>query len=138
MPLVAKLNRGVKMQIDQQNQFDAYQEGCPARVVLDRIADKWTVLVLGLLARRPTRFNQLRREIEGISQKMLSQTLKAMERDGLIARKAYPTVPVTVEYSILPLGETLAEQLESLRLWAETHIPQVEAAQKEYDGAGVS
>lgn len=126
------------MQPDKQNQFDAYQEGCPARVVLDRIADKWTVLVLGLLARRPTRFNQLRREIEGISQKMLSQTLKAMERDGLIARKAYPTVPVTVEYSILPLGETLADQLESLRLWAETHIPQVEAAQKQYDGAGVN
>lgn len=126
------------MQVDKQNQFDAYQEGCPARVVLDRIADKWTVLVLGLLARRPTRFNQLRREVEGISQKMLSQTLKAMERDGLIARKAFPTVPVTVEYSILPLGETLADQLESLRLWAETHIPQVEAAQKHYDGAGVN
>lgn len=121
------------MDAGKQNQFDAYQEGCPARVVLDRIADKWTVLVLGLLARRPTRFNQLRREIEGISQKMLSQTLKAMERDGLIARKVYPTVPVTVEYSILPLGQTLAEQLESLRVWAETHIPQVHAAQKQYD-----
>src|ERR1700742_5328545 len=81
-----------------------YAADCPTRMALDRIADKWTVLVLGLLEERPLRFNQLRRTIEGLSQKMLSQTLKSLERDGLVSRKAIATVPVTVEYSITPLG----------------------------------
>lgn len=112
-----------------------YEEKCPTRVVLDRIADKWTVLVLGLLAENPLRFNQLRREIEGLTQKMASQTLKALERDGLVARKATPTVPVTVEYSITPLGRTLAATVDELRLWAQAHIGDVIKAQKRYDGA---
>jgi DNA-binding HxlR family transcriptional regulator len=68
------------------------------------------------------RFNRLRREIEGLSQKMLSQTLKSLERDGMVHRKAIATVPVTVEYSITPLGETLAATVDALRIWAETHI----------------
>ncbi|MCH8684825.1 winged helix-turn-helix transcriptional regulator [Pedomonas mirosovicensis] len=102
-------------------------------MVLDRVTDKWTVLVLGLLAEGPVRFNELRRRVQGISQKMLSQTLKSLERDGLIARKAIPTVPVTVEYSIRPLGLTLAQTLEGLRIWAEMHFDDVMAAQQEYD-----
>ncbi|WP_158818325.1 helix-turn-helix domain-containing protein [Methylocapsa sp. S129] len=114
---------------------DPYSEKCPTRVVLDRIADKWTVLVLGLLAENPLRFNQLRREIEGLTQKMASQTLKALERDGLVARKATPTVPVTVEYSITPLGRTLAATVEALQIWAQMHIGDVIKAQKRYDGA---
>jgi DNA-binding HxlR family transcriptional regulator len=101
--------------------------------VLDRVADKWTVLILGLLANGPMRFNQLRRQIEGLSQKMLSQTLKSLERDGLISRKAFPTVPVTVEYSITPLGQTLTSTLDALRIWAESHIGEVLDAQKRYD-----
>ncbi len=113
--------------------FDVYQADCPTRLVLDRIADKWTVLVLLLLQRQPWRFNELRREVEGVSPKMLSHTLKSMERDGLIARKAHATVPVTVEYSILPLGRTLAAQMDSLRTWAETHVPEVLRAQARYD-----
>lgn len=79
------------------------------------------------------RFNQLRREIEGISQKMLSQTLKSLERDGLVSRKVFATVPVTVEYSITPLGATLAETLVPLRVWAETHIAQMLEARAAYD-----
>ena len=112
---------------------DAYASACPTRQALDRIADKWTVLILGLLEGGPMRFNQLRREIEGISQKMLSQTLKSLERDGLVSRKVFATVPVTVEYSITPLGATLAETLVPLRVWAETHIAQMLEARAAYD-----
>jgi DNA-binding HxlR family transcriptional regulator len=113
---------------------NAFAADCPTRRVLDRIADKWTVLILGVLTGGPARFNHLRREVEGISQKMLSQTLKGLERDGLVVRQAFPTVPVTVEYSITPLGRTLSASLDGLRLWAESHIADVEAAQRRYDG----
>ena len=113
--------------------WNAYASACPTRLVLDRIADKWAVLLLGLLAKEPMRFNQLRREVEGISQKMLSQSLKSLERDGLVSRKATPTVPVTVEYSITPLGETLSATVDPLRVWAESHIGQVLTAQQRYD-----
>ena len=115
--------------------WNAYAHACPTRMVLDRIADKWAVLVLGLLGDGPVRFNQLRRQIEGISQKMLSQTLKSLERDGLVSRRATPTVPVTVEYSITPLGETLSATVDSLRIWAETHMEQVLLSQQQYDAA---
>jgi DNA-binding HxlR family transcriptional regulator len=110
-----------------------YEANCPTRLILDRIGDKWAVLVLGLLSEEPQRFNQLRRRIEGLSQKMLSQTLKSLERDGLVKRRAFATVPVTVEYSITPLGRTLGATLESLVAWAETHFADVVAAQKRYD-----
>ena len=88
---------------------NVYDANCPTRLVLDRVADKWSVLVLGLLAQEPIRFNELRRRIDGISQKMLAQVLRQLERDGLINRKVTPTVPVTVEYSITPLGRTLSK-----------------------------
>jgi DNA-binding HxlR family transcriptional regulator len=114
---------------------DAYDADCPTRLVLDRIADKWAVLVLGLLAAGPTRFNALRRRIRGVSQKMLSQTLKALERDGLVRRQVFPTVPVTVEYSVTPLGQTLAATLDSIRVWAEAHFSEVQKAQRRYDRA---
>jgi DNA-binding HxlR family transcriptional regulator len=111
-----------------------YAADCPTRLVLDRIADKWTVLLLILLSRRSWRFNELRREIGGLTQKMASQTLKGLERDGLVKRKVTPTVPVTVEYSITPLGRTLSDTVDNLRIWAEQHLPDVAKAQKLYDG----
>jgi DNA-binding HxlR family transcriptional regulator len=114
---------------------NAYAATCPTRLVLDRVADKWAVLILGSLRDQPVRFNELRRVIEGISQKMLSQTLKSLERDGLVSRKATPTVPVTVEYSITPLGRTLSATVDGLRVWAETHIDKVLKAQQQYDAA---
>jgi len=114
---------------------NAYAAACPSRLVLDRVADKWTVLLLGVLARRTTRFNQLRRDIEGLSQKVLSQTLKNLERDGLVSRKVIPTVPVTVEYSITPLGATLASKMEGLLRWAEAHSGEIAKAQARYDAA---
>ena len=117
-------------------QPNAYAAQCPTRLVLDRVADKWTVLVLGLLTGGPLRFNALRRRVEGVSQKMLSQTLKGLERDGLVTRHAYATVPVTVEYVVTPLGTTLSATLDPLRLWAEMNIAEVQAAQQRYDAAG--
>lgn len=102
-------------------------------MLLDRIGDKWTVLILGLLVQGPVRFNALRRQIEGVSQKVLAQVLKDLERDGLIRRRAFPTVPVTVEYSITPLGATLAETVAGLTQWAEAHMQAVIAARRRYD-----
>lgn len=110
-----------------------YDANCPTRVVLDRIADKWTVLVLGLLSARPMRFNQLRREIDGLTQKMASQTLKGLERDGLVKRKVIATVPVAVEYSMTPLGSTLCATVEELQRWARDHIGEVDSARRRYD-----
>lgn len=116
-------------------QYDVYTQACPSRLVLDRVADKWAVLILGRIDDEPVRFNQLRREIQGISQKVLSQTLKKLERDGLIRREVFATVPVTVEYSITDLGKTLADTIRSLARWAEANIEAVMAAQKRYDAA---
>ncbi len=93
---------------------DPYAAGCPTRLLLDRIGDKWSVLVLGLVRDRPCRFNALRRDIEGLTQKMLSQTLKALERDGLVTRTVLPTTPVSVEYAITPLGRALSAVLDDL------------------------
>ena len=117
---------------------DPYSRDCPTRKVLDRIADKWAVLVLGLLMGGPMRFNQLRRTVDGVSQKMLSQTLKSLERDGLVSRKAFATVPITVEYAITPRGQTLADTVDALRVWAETHMEEVTAHQQRYDAGAAS
>jgi DNA-binding HxlR family transcriptional regulator len=111
--------------------YDVYDARCPTRQALDRIADKWSALIIGLLAERPHRFGELRRKIGGISQKMLTQTLRSLEFDGLVSRQAFPTVPVTVEYSLTPLGETLVAPLASIRDWAEGHIEEVLAARAE-------
>lgn len=116
-------------------EFNVYAENCPTRLVIDRLADKWAVLVLNRLAGEKLRFNQLRREIEGISQKVLSQVLKKLERDGLVTRQVFPTVPVTVEYAITPLGETLTSTVSALTRWAEENMTAILAAQARYDQA---
>ncbi len=113
----------------------AYNAECPTRLVLNRIADKWTVLVMILLENEVKRFSQLRREIEGISQKMLTQTLRGLERDGLVTRKVYATVPPHVEYALTPLGHTLKDLLYAIKTWSETNIEAVLKAQKQYDNA---
>ena len=114
--------------------YNVYNAACPTRQALDRIADRWTALIVGLLAERPHRFGELRRKIDGISQKMLTQTLRSLERDGLVHRRVEPTVPVTVEYSLTPLGETLVGPLAAIRDWAEANIEEVLAA-RERQGA---
>lgn len=113
--------------------YDVYSDRCPARLVLDRIADKWALLAIHLLEDGPMRFNQLRRRIEGLSQKVLSQTLKRLERDGLVSRTAFATVPVTVEYALTPLGQTLAETAAHFARWAERNIEEILEAQAAYD-----
>jgi DNA-binding HxlR family transcriptional regulator len=113
--------------------YNVYDSKCPTRAVLDRIADKWTVLVLGLLEGGTRRFSDLQREIDGISQKMLTQTLRELERDGLVRRTVYPEVPPHVEYDLTELGRTLSEPIAAIRRWAEEHIREVILAQKNYD-----
>lgn len=112
---------------------NVYSSECPTRQVLDRIGDKWTALIMGLLERRTMRFSELQHAIGGISQKMLTQTLRSLERDGLVNRQIYAEVPPRVEYSLTPLGETLVKPLAAIRDWAETHIESVAIAQSKYD-----
>lgn len=109
----------------RRTHYNVYAATCPTRQALDRIADKWTALIVGRLERGPQRFGELLRAIEGISQKMLTQTLRSLEADGLVARKTFPTIPVTVEYSLTPTGKTLSAPLAAVRTWAETHIEDV-------------
>ncbi len=111
----------------------AFSALCPTRLVLNRIADKWTVLVVILLQDETKRFSHLQREIDGISQKMLTQTLRGLERDGLVTRKVYATVPPKVEYALSPLGHTLKDMLYAIKTWSETNIEAVISAQKNYD-----
>lgn len=112
---------------------DPYDAACPTRTILDRIGDRWTVLVLLLLADRTHRFTELSRAIEGISPKVLTSTLRSLERDGLISRQVYAEVPPRTEYSLTPLGETLVEAVSSLDRWSRTHIDAVQAARAAYD-----
>jgi len=100
---------------------------CLSRVVLSRIADKWTALIIHVLATGTHRYAELRREIGGISQKMLTQTLRSLERDGLVSRKVHPVVPPKVEYALTPLGRTLIEPLRAICRWSEKHLSQLEA-----------
>jgi DNA-binding HxlR family transcriptional regulator len=108
--------------------YNVYAERCPTRQALDRIADKWTALIVGLLAEHPYRFGELRRGIEGISHKVLTQSLRSLERDGLVERKVLGDPSQAVEYSLTAVGATLVEPLASIRIWAETHIEEVLAA----------
>lgn len=112
---------------------NVYAGTCPTRKVLDAIGDKWTVLIIGLLHDGTKRFSELQRSIGGISQKMLTQTLRQLERDGLIQRTLYPEVPPRVEYCLTPLGKTLCAPIMAICAWAEEHIDEIMAAQALYD-----
>ncbi len=115
--------------------YDVFDDRCPTRMVLDRLADKWALLVLDRLQSGPVRFNHLRRDIRGLSQKVLSQTLKRLERDGLVKRTVHPTVPIRVDYALTPLGRTLTETVAAFAHWAERNMDAVLAAQTAYDAA---
>ncbi|MEM7594015.1 MAG: helix-turn-helix domain-containing protein [Cyanobacteria bacterium P01_A01_bin.83] len=99
---------------------------CPTQQVLDIIGNKWSVIIIYCLAYQTRRYGQLERKIEGISQKVLTQTLRKLERNGLVKREVYPVVPPQVEYSLTPLGETLIEPLSLLAEWSEQHINEVQ------------
>ncbi|MBP0455926.1 winged helix-turn-helix transcriptional regulator [Streptomyces montanisoli] len=113
---------------------DPYTRGCPSRDLLDQIGSKWAVLVLGELGRHgPCRFTQLRQRLAGVSEKMLTQTLRTLERDGLVLRTVYAEVPIRVEYALTPLGQTLRGPLKALTEWSVRHVEDVIAARDEYD-----
>lgn len=116
---------------------DPYLHGCPTRRILDRIGDRWTVLVVGALADGTARFSELRRRIDGVSQKMLTQTLREMERDGLVIRTVYPEVPVRVEYALTEAGLSLRGPLKALEDWSIEHLGAVVDSQLAYDGRQV-
>jgi DNA-binding HxlR family transcriptional regulator len=107
---------------------NVFSADCGSQQVLDLIADKWTALVIYSLAQGTKRYSELQREIGGVSQKMLTQTLRGLERDGLVERKVYPVVPPKVEYTLTPLGRTLIEPLGAVCKWAEAHLQQLLAA----------
>lgn len=112
---------------------DVFAADCPTRLLLDRIGDKWSVLVLLLLGEEACRFSELKRRIAGVSQKMLSQTLRMLERDGLVTRTVMATKPVSVRYAITPLGEELIDALRALMAWSERRIGTVLSAQRAFD-----
>ena len=114
---------------------DPYRAGCATRRILDRIGDRWTVLVVSVLGDGDARFSELRRRVEGVSHKMLTQTLRGLERDGLVRRTVYPEVPVRVEYALTDAGRTLLEPLRALQKWAIEHLSAVSASQDAYDRA---
>lgn len=111
----------------------AAPDDCPVRDVLDRIGDKWSLLVLHLLGDRTRRFTELKNNIDGISQRMLTVTLRSLERDGLITRTVHPVVPPRVDYNLTDLGHSLTDTIHNLITWAETHRTTIDAARTNYD-----
>ncbi|MCM1976907.1 helix-turn-helix domain-containing protein [Streptomyces sp. G1] len=118
-----------------RREYDAFIKGCPTNQLLDRLSDKWVSLVVSALASGPMRYSDLGRKIAGVSPKMLTQTLRALERDGILTRQVTPSVPVRVDYELTPLGHSLALLLMAVKDWAETHIEQVHEARERYDAA---
>lgn len=130
-----------------KREYDAFLAGCPSRQLLDRISDKWVALVLAALGGdgslrssadgvgqpRPMRYSELSRCLAGVSQKMLTQTLRSLERDGLLTRTVTPTVPVTVTYELTELGHSLHQLMHEMKRWAETHMDDVLTHRAEYD-----
>lgn len=122
-------------------EYNAFLAACPSRQLLDRIADKWVVLILcalggdaaGQSGPQAMRYSELARLLAGVSQKMLTQTLRSLERDGLLTRTVTPTVPVTVTYELTELGLSLHEMTRGLRHWAQAHMGEVLANREEYD-----
>ncbi len=111
-----------------------YDPDCPTRALLDRIGDQWTVLIVGVLGDGPLRFTEIGKRVRGISQKVLTQTLRSLVRDGILTRTAYPEIPPHVEYELTALGRNLAEPLAMLDKWARVHMGEVLDSRKSYDG----
>ena len=118
---------------EARDEYNAYMSACPSRNLLDRISDKWVALVLVALGQSDKRYSELSRQLIGVSQKMLTQTLRLLERDGLISRELTLSVPVRVDYALTPLGRSLLPILASVKTWAETHMDEVFSARAAYD-----
>jgi DNA-binding HxlR family transcriptional regulator len=143
MPTTTAAQRRAQAKLD----YDAFLADCPSRQLLDRISDKWVALVLAALGSdgadhhgtagagmsRSMRYSEISRRLAGVSQKMLTQTLRSLERDGLITRTVTPTVPVTVTYELTDLGLSLQSMMRGIKSWAETHMQEVLANRQAYD-----
>lgn len=116
-----------------EHEPDAFARDCASRVILDRIGDRWTVLVVVALADGRLRFSELRTRIEGITPKVMTQTLRALERDGLITREVFAEVPPRVEYELTELGHDLLTPIDAIRIWAEQHATRIVANRDLYD-----
>ncbi|MGH7702085.1 MAG: winged helix-turn-helix transcriptional regulator [Gemmatimonadales bacterium] len=113
--------------------WNTFDPACPTRQLLDRVGDKWTVLVIAVLSERPTRFGQLRRSVGGVAPKVLTAVLRSLERDGFVRRQVYTASPLRVEYRLTPLGRSLAGVVEELRAWTERQMSKVAKARGRYD-----
>jgi DNA-binding HxlR family transcriptional regulator len=143
MPTTTTAQRQAQAKVD----YDAFLASCPSRQLLDRISDKWVALILAALGSdgphprgsdragepRSMRFSELSRRLAGVSQKMLTQTLRSLERDGLVTRTVTPTVPVTVTYELTDLGLSLHHVMHDLKEWAEAHMDAVLTNRERYD-----
>ena len=143
MPTMTAAQKRARAKVE----YDAFVAGCPSRQQLDRISDKWVALILAALAsdgpnpagrdcsaeQRSMRYSELSRRLAGVSQKMLTQTLRSLERDGLVTRTVTPTVPVTVTYELTDLGLSLHHVMHGIKAWAEAHMDEVLASRQEYD-----
>lgn len=110
-----------------------FSSACPSRALFDQIADKWSMMVLAVLDEGPSRFNAIRRRLQGVTQKALTQCLRRLERNGLVERRVISLSPVAVQYQITPLGRSLQEPLQALHGWTLTKLPDVEAARAVFD-----
>ena len=110
-----------------------FRANCASRPILDQIADKWSMLILAVLCTEPQRFNAIKRRLEGVTQKALTQTLRRLERNGLVARRIIPVSPIGVEYSLTPLGCTLQQPFAALYAWTVDHLAELEQARQAFD-----
>ena len=110
-----------------------FSAACATRPIIDQIADKWSVMILAVICHEPARFNAIRRRLEGVTQKALTQALRRLERNGIVSRKVLPGPPVAVEYSVTPMGRTLQQPFAALHDWAIDHAAEIKQAQAEFD-----
>jgi DNA-binding HxlR family transcriptional regulator len=122
---------------EAREEYDAFVAACPSRQLLDRLADKWVALALAALADGERRYSELSRAIAGVSQKMLTQTLRNLERDGIVLRSITPAVPVRVDYRLTPLGTSLLPVVAAIKDWAEQHMDQVLTARERFDAGAL-
>ena len=118
-----------------KHDYDAFLAGCPTRELLSTLSDKWVALVIPALAEGPRRHGELARRIAGVSQKMLTQTLRGLERDGLVTRTVTASVPARVDYELTPLGRDLYPVMVGIKVWAEANMDRVFTARAQYDGS---
>jgi DNA-binding HxlR family transcriptional regulator len=117
---------------------DGHPPACQAREVLDRVGDKWSLYVISRLGEDTKRFTDLKRGVEGISQRMLTVTLRGLERDGIVTRTVYPVMPPRVDYALTPMGRTLLDTVGTLVAWAEDHVADIDGARAAYDERGAT